>query len=111
MLRDLHRLAIPPRVERRLVQRDQRLEQEGVVFEEPADLRRSQKAAVGVTALSEQECPAGDRGIDVGTAAEGRAGVGQRGDHQRVPGGELLVVEPWSYARGTRSEQLALDLR
>ena len=89
----------PAHLEGRLVERQQRLEQVGVVLEVGVQLRlavlpAAQQPAVGVAHLVEHELGRGARGVEVVVAAEHRAGVGERRDHQRVPGGEPLVVEP-----------------
>src|SRR5829696_5585236 len=51
------------------------------------------QAALGVAHRLQDEARAGTRGIDVVLAAEGGARVGERGDHQRVPRADPLVVD------------------
>ena len=50
------------------------------------------------------------RRLQVVGALEHRAGVGERRDHQRVPGGEALVVEPRPYALGAHVVEAAPPL-
>ena len=70
----------------------------------------AQEPAVGVAHLAEQELRAGDGGIAVVGTLERRARVGQGGDHQRVPGGQPLVVERRPHALLARFPQPRLDL-
>ena len=88
----------PAPLEGRLVQRQQRLEQEGVVLQVCVELRLAvlvgaQEAAFGVAQGAQHELGAAARRVKVVLASQHRAGLGQGGDHQRVPGGEALVVE------------------
>ena len=93
------RLAEPARVEARLVEGQQRLEQVGVILEvgveaPAAVLPGAQQPAVGVAQRAEHEVGGAGGGLEVVGSLEHRAGLGQRGDHQGVPGGQALVVEP-----------------
>ena len=93
------RLLEPALLERRFVQRQQRFQQEGMVLEvgvEPAlaVLVGAQQASVGVAQIPQDELGAAARRVEVVLAPQRRAGLGQRGQHQRVPGGEALVVQP-----------------
>ena len=88
----------PAHLEGRLVEAQQRLDQEGVVLEvgvEPAlaVLPGAEQAARVVAHRLEDEAGAAAGGVEEVLAAERGAGVGERGDHQRVPGAEPLVVE------------------
>ena len=88
----------PARLEGRFVEGEQRLEQEGVVLEVGVEagaavLVGAQQAALGVAHRSRTNSAQRAGGVEVVLAAEHRAGLGQGGDHQRVPGGEALVVE------------------
>ena len=98
-LGELAGLLVPALLEARFVERQQRLEQEGVVLEvgvEPrlAVLEGAQQAAPVVAQLAEDELGALARRLQVVVALEDRAGLGESGDRQRVPRGEALVVEP-----------------
>ncbi len=114
-VREQHRLVVPARIEGRLVERDQRRQQERVVIEVCADpavavLPGAQQATLVVAQLRQQERRASDRGVDVVGALERRAGLGQRRDHQRVPRGQALVVEARPHALRARAVQQAADL-
>ena len=98
------RLHEPARLEGRLVQHQQRLGQERVVLEVGirATPGRPCTCAAGARRASrislEQELGALARGVEVVGAPERRAGVGERRQHQRVPGGQALVVEARPHA-------------
>ena len=82
----------PALLEGRFVKRQQRLEQEGVVLQVgvemgPAVLVGAQQAPVGVAQGAEHELGAAAGRLEVVLAPEHRAGLGQGGDRQRVPGG------------------------
>jgi hypothetical protein len=77
------RLLEPPRLERRLVEREQRFEQERVVLEEGADLRAAvvvgaQQPSVGVAHLLEDEGGRFTGGGEVVLALEHGARFGQQ---------------------------------
>ena len=70
----------------------------------------------GVAHPLEHERRGAARGVEVVLAAEHGAGIGQRGDHQRVPGRQALVVEARAHAlradgQQRRADPLALLLR
>ena len=58
-----------------------------------AVLPRAQQPPLGVARLVEQEARRAGRGVHVVVAFEHGAGLRERRDHERVPGGEPLVVE------------------
>ena len=76
-----------------------------------AVLPGAQQFAIGVTQLIEQEGRACARRLHVVLALERRARVGERRHHQRVPGGQALVVEPGPGPPLAGLEQPATDLR
>src|ERR1035441_6005663 len=85
-------------LKRRLIEREQRLEQESVVFEVGGQARRAvvvgpQQAPVAVAHLLPDELSGAERRLQGGRIAEHGAGGGQRGDDQRVPGTQALVIE------------------
>ena len=87
----------PALVEGRLVERQQRLDQVGVVLEVGVELRlavlvAAKQAAVLVAQLGPDELGARDGRVEVVAARQHRAGLGKRGDHQRVPRRQALVV-------------------
>ena len=71
----------------------------------------AQEPTVGVPQVAEDELGARDRRLDVVRAAQHGAGVGQRGDGERVPGGQPLVVEAGADAALARLPQAPADLR
>ena len=88
----------PAHLQGRLVQPQHRLDQEGVVLEvgvEPAFavLPGAEQAARVVAHRLVDEAGAAAGGVDEVLAPERGAGVGEGGDHQRVPGAQPLVVE------------------
>ena len=92
------RLGEPARIEAGLVQGEQRLEQERVVLQVGVELGLAvlpgaQQPPVGVAQRAEHELRTAGRRLHVVGALEHGAGLGQRGDHQGVPGGQALVVE------------------
>ena len=60
---------------------------------------------------SSTKAAAAARGVEVVVAPEDRARIGQRGDHQGVPGGEALVVEAGAHALRANGEQGRADAR
>ena len=105
------RLGEPPRVERRLVERQQRVEQERVVLEHRPQPRLAavvgaQEAAVLVAHAGDEEVRAPHRGVAVDGLVERGGGVGERRDHQRVPARQALVVEPGPHPLRTRLVEL-----
>ena len=86
-----------------LGQRDERLEQRGVVLgvrEEvgaPA-LPRPQEAAVVAAQLAQQEPGVRARGLHPVVTPERGRGLGERAQEQRVPPEQHLVVEPGTHA-------------
>ena len=109
------RLGEPARVEGRLVEREQRLEQERVVLEVGVEVGaalvvRAQEPPAVVAQVAQHELGGSDRGVAVVRLAEHGAGVGQRGDHQRVPRRQPLVVEPGSHAALAGGQEAGLDL-
>ena len=91
-LRQRAGLGEPALFEGRFVEGQQCLEQEGVVLEVGVEvgaavLVSAQEVAVGVARLAEEEAGALAGGVEVVIPSQHRAGVGQRRDRQRVPGG------------------------
>ena len=62
----------------------------------------AQQPAVLVAHAGDEEVGAGDRRLAIDVVVEGRGGVGERGDHERVPARQPLVVEPRPHALGAR---------
>ena len=87
------------------------LDQRGVVGRERERVRavirlpRPQPPAVGAAQLAQQELAVGAGGVEPVRPARGRRRFGQRGEEQRVPLGEHLVVEPRADASLARVEQ------
>ena len=109
-------LAIEAGLERRLIQRDQCLEQEAMVLEIGVEasltvLPRTQQAPVRGSHVVKDEGRALNGGLHVVVSLEHGARLRQGGDHERVPGRQALVVEPGADAVGARLVQLAADLR
>ena len=77
----------------------------------PAVLPGAQQTSVGVAQRGKHELRALPRRVDVVRATQHRAGLGQRRDHQRVPRGQALVVEPRAHALGPHRQQPLADLR
>ena len=50
------------------------------------------------------------RGVEVARLAQHRSGVGQRRDHQRVPGAQTLVIKRRAGPPGARGQQPGPDL-
>ena len=81
-----------------------------MVLEVGVDLRLvvvvgAQQTSIGVAQVTQDELRAGDGGGGVACLIECCAGLGERGDRQRVPGGQALVVQPWSGAAFADLEQ------
>ena len=70
----------------------------------------AQQAPVGVAQVAQHELRARHGGVAVVVAAQDGARVGQRGDHQRVPRAQALVVEPGAHPPLAGGVQAALDL-
>ena len=105
----------PALLEARFVERQQRLQQEGVVLEVGVEagvavLVGAQQVPVLVAQRVEDELRAPPRGGEVVLAAEDRARLGEGADRQGVPGGEALVVELRPDAIGTRLVEGAAGL-
>ncbi len=92
------RLAQPANLTARLVQVDQPLGQVGVVLQVGIEVRLpgpigSQQAAVLARERRQDEVGGAFRRFDVSWVADHPVALGQRADHQAVPGGEDLVVQ------------------
>ena len=104
----------PAALKGRLVERDQGLDQEGVVLQVAVELRlavlpgahQAKRAVRGpLDHLSEDEVGAGRRGGKVILAPQRRPRLGERPGHQRVPGGEALVIQARALAGRTSLQQ------
>ena len=103
------------RVERRLVEAQQRLDQEGVVLEVAVELcgavlEAPQQAPIAVAKIAQDEFRAPRCGLEIVRALQHGPRVGERGDHQRVPGGQPLVVQPRPDALRATVVQAAANL-
>ena len=92
-------LGEPAGLERGLVERQQRFEQERVVLQVGVQLGLSvlvgaQQAPLPVAQLAQDEVRRIAGRVQEARLFQGRAGLGQGGDGQRVPGGQALVVQP-----------------
>ena len=95
----------PADLEGRLVERQQRLDQIRVVLEVGVELRLAllpgpQEVPLGVAHPGPDELRTRSCRVEVVGATEHRSGVGERGDRERVPGENPLVVETGPDARG-----------
>jgi hypothetical protein len=98
-----HRLPVPARVEGRLVEVEQRLEQEGVVLEQPRDGARAQDAPVRRAVVLEQ--PRRRLG-----GRPGEARLGQRPDRQPFQPVSTLSSRP-GRTRAPRASSSAARIR
>ena len=75
-----------------------------------AVLPGAQQATLGVAQIAQHERRAVDRRLHVVGSPERGAGLGQRGDHQRVPRGQALVVQAGADPVRAGLEQPAANL-
>src|SRR6266568_4785071 len=99
-----HGLGEPARLERRLVEVEQALSQEGVIGEEAggperAVLEGAGEPAGGAHVIEDETCRSRRR-LDVEGLAENPPAEGERGDHEPVPRGQDLVVAEGGRAAG-----------
>jgi hypothetical protein len=98
----------------RFEQRYQRLEQEGMVLQVGVDLGPAvvvgaQQPAALRTQVSQHELGAGDGRLDIARLRQRRTGLGQGGDHQRVPARQPLVIESRAHAAFAYLQQACPD--
>ena len=82
------------------MQRDQTMNQHRVIFEERIDLRfpiaiGAQQAAIDGAHLAQDESSGSLRGFDIARLVQHPPAISHACDHQAVPAGENLVIEPW----------------
>src|SRR5829696_3491753 len=100
----------PAWLEARLVQGEERLDQVGVVLEVGVEARLAvlggaQEAPARVAHRTEDEVGARARRVEVARLPQYSPRVGERGDHERVPRAQALVVEPRPHALRPRLVQ------
>src|SRR5205823_7985968 len=119
LLGEARGLGQPALLARGFEQRDQRLEQEGIILEVARDLRLpvvvdAQQLTALVAQLAEDELSAGERRLEqrrrdplvgVRRVAQERSGLRQGADHERVPRRQALAVEPRAHPLLARREQ------